>query len=190
MPISAKLIQTEIAKATVKLFVYDEFQGTGFFISPDYILTAFHCINKPIPSDIKIQIYSTQEEFEVEFDAEKSLIENGFDIAVLKVKSYQSPFYLPLGLVDEIHIGDELVSRGYPAYRADNQNLGLYLGNISRFRDDHRIENDAMEGKGQSGGPVYHYKTNLVVGLVSSGYKADKAKKSGLAIRFDELFRQ
>jgi len=140
MPITKQLIHNEIVQAIVKIFVYDEFQGTGFFISPDYILTAFHCIKTPIPGDIKIELNETPtKKIVAKFNVEKSL--ENLDIAVLQVANYQSPYYLPLGLVNENHTNHELVSPGYPGYRLDNQGLGLYCGRISRLRGDY-IEND------------------------------------------------
>ena len=66
----------------MKILVDDNFQGTGFFITPDgYVLTAYHCIGAYFT---KIAIHSPfYGEIIAQLDADKSLKE--FDIAVLKV---------------------------------------------------------------------------------------------------------
>jgi hypothetical protein len=183
-----KLIHQAIKNATVKIFVDDAFQGTGFFITSDgYILTAYHCIGEPPPDDIVIETHFAGK-LPAQLDNDKSLKNKDFDIAVLKV-NYSSPHYLPLGRVSAQHIPDDIVAFGYPAaHRADNQQIGTYSGKISKFRDDNRIENDAMKGQGQSGGPVYHYATHRVVGLASAGYKQEIMTNAGLAVRFEPLF--
>ncbi|EDN69824.1 conserved hypothetical protein [Beggiatoa sp. PS] len=113
-----------------------------------------------------------------------------FDIAVLKViLEHRTSHCVPLGLVSNQDISDEIVALGYPAgHRSDNQQIGTYQGRISKFRDDHKIENDAMKGRGQSGGPVYHYKTHRIIGLASAGYKPEIMLNVGLAVRFEKLF--
>ncbi|MCV6637656.1 trypsin-like serine protease, partial [Candidatus Albibeggiatoa sp. nov. NOAA] len=39
-----QLVRTLLERATVKVLLDNHFSGTGFFISPDYVLTAYHCI--------------------------------------------------------------------------------------------------------------------------------------------------
>jgi hypothetical protein len=186
-------IHNEIANATVKILEKVdkgyEFRGTGFFIMPDgYLLTAYHCL-KEIPLDDIFVETRFDGKFKAVFDEQKSLQADKFDIAVLKVDDYRPSHYLPLGTVTNQNITDEIVALGYPAgHRPDNQDIGTYLGNISRFRDDNRIENDAMKGKGQSGGSVYHYATSRVIGITLEGYHQDVIINAGLAARFEPLF--
>jgi hypothetical protein len=117
------------------------------------------------------------------------LQDSEYDIAVLKI-DYKPNNYLPLGTISDEHKTDEIVTAGYPASNIkNNQELGIYFGNISRFRGN-KIENDAMKGQGHSGGLVYHYKTHRVIGLVTDGYKADVMLNTGLATRFEPLFNK
>jgi len=186
-------IHGEIANATVKILEKIgegfEFCGSGFFIMADgYLLTAYHCIAEIPVDDIFVET-RFDGKFKAVLDKQKSLQDiDKFDIAVLKV-DYRPSHYLPLGTVTNQNITDEIVALGYPAgHLPNNQQIGTYFGNISRFRDDNRIENDAMKGGGQSGGPVYHYGTSRVVGLTLEGYYQNVIINAGLAARFEPLF--
>jgi len=183
-----KRIHHEIAIATVKILLAGKFCGSGVFISPDgYVLTAYHCIGKYAPA-ITIET-RFGEKFNAELDEVKSLKNLDYDIAVLKVYD-KVTHYLPLGTISSQNVTDEIVTTGYPAGNIkDNQELGIYFGNISRFRGN-KIENDAMKGRGHSGGLVYHYITHRVIGLVTEGYKSDVMLNTGLATRFDHLFQK
>jgi len=71
-----KQIHQALKNATVKIFVGGEFQGTGFFITPDgYILTAFHCIGE-YPPQIEVET-RFDGKFVARLDEEKSL--RGFE---------------------------------------------------------------------------------------------------------------
>ena len=183
-----KRIHNEIANATVKILVAGEFQGSGVFITPDgYVLTAYHCIGE-CPPTITVET-RFGEQFNAELDEAKSLKHPDYDIAVLKVYD-KATHYLPLGIISTQNVTDEIVTTGYPAGSIkDNQEIGIYFGNISRFRG-HKIENDAMKGRGHSGGLVYHYLTHRVIGLVTEGYKSEVMLNTGLATRFDTLFQK
>jgi len=182
-----KQIHQALKNATVKIFVGGEFQGTGFFITPDgYILTAFHCIGE-YPPQIEVET-RFDGKFVARLDEEKSL--RNFDIAVLKI-NYRASHCLPLGFISEGDIGDDVVSIGYPAgHKPNSRDIGIYFGRISRFLADNKFENDAVKGQGQSGGLVYHYATHRVVGLAVQGYKSDVILHMGLAARFNPLFEK
>ena len=45
-----------------------------------------------------------------------------------------------------------------------------------------------MHRVGQSGGPVYHYGANRIIGVVTDTYHADKLRNAGLTAKLDFLF--
>jgi hypothetical protein len=136
-----KQIHRELTDASVKIFEkvgeYYEFRGTGFFITPDgYLLTAYHCVGES-PDDIFVKTHFDGK-FKAVLDQRKSLRDSEYDIAVLKI-DYQPNHYLPLGMVSDEHIMDEVVAVGYPAgHKPENTQIKTFIGNISRF---HRAPN-------------------------------------------------
>lgn len=185
-----KRIHQEMANATVKVLVADEFQGSGVFITPDgYVLTAYHCIGE-YPPAISIET-CFGERFNAELDEAKSLKHPDYDIAVLKIYE-QTAHCLPLGTITSQDVTDEVVAMGYPAGdKPEHKQIGIFFSQISQIRTDHKIQiPNAIKGRGQSGGPVYHYATQRLIGLAVEGYEQDVIMDTGLATCFDALFEK
>jgi len=180
-----KAIQDKLELAIVKIATTSGPKGTGFFISFEgHVLTAWHCIEEVVRFGFSdLLVICNGQEIAAELDRDKSLPDE--DIAILKVNC-QVPLCLPLGLVNENCRGDDIVSIGYPAHEL-NASLGRYPGSISRL-DGNKIEvAGAIQGKGQSGGLIYHYESKQVVGLVIELYQASIMRNVVLAARFDSL---
>jgi len=195
-----KFVQEKLKQAAVRVYLPTSldhieagFRGTGFFITTDgYILTAWHCIKDfflPFNiSVIKIKSY-TDEILSAQLDEAKSIKE--LDIAVLKVDDYYFPMSVPLGLVEEKHEGNKVVSVAYPAvYLKGKEKIGVYSGEISRLFNDGTIEIVGIQGKGQSGGLIYHYATHRVIGIATNLVKKDVMANAGLATVFDALLKE
>jgi predicted HTH transcriptional regulator len=184
-----KNTQLGLENATVKISTASGFKGTGFFISFDgYILTAWHCIKEvtiSVPLSPSIIVEYDGNTFEIEKpEADKSLPDQ--DIAVLKI-NYSTQNCVPLGLITEQHKGDEVMAVGYPAGYINGRDMGVYIGIIHQFIGDD-IETSVIEGEGQSGGLIYHFATQRLIGLAKEVYHSHVTKNTGLAVRFDALF--
>jgi tetratricopeptide (TPR) repeat protein len=178
----------ELEKATVKISTTSGFKGTGFFISPDgYILTAWHCIAEIIPmpfSTISVETIDGKT-FDAQLDKEKSIPDS--DIAVLKINS-TTDYCVPLGLVIEEHKGSEVMAVGYAAGYIEGRGMGVYEGIINQFVGTDKIEVPAIQGSGQSGGLVYHFATQRVIGIAIEVYHGTVLNNEGLAVRLEALF--
>ncbi|MEN8220237.1 MAG: tetratricopeptide repeat protein [Pseudomonadota bacterium] len=189
-----------LEQATVKISTSSGFKGSGFFISHDgYILTAWHCIAEIIPmpnSLIKVETIDS-DTFAAQLDEEKSLQAN--DIAVLKI-DHTTEHCVPLGFVTEAHKDDEVIAVGYSAAHIDtDRSMAVYRGTIAQLVGDKIAIVNAIQGQGQSGGLIYHFATQRLVGLAKEVYgNVDKEtkeydevlKNEGLAVRFESLFEQ
>ena len=188
-----------LEQATVKILTTSGFKGTGFFISTDgYILTAWHCIAEVIPmpfSTITVETFEG-DTFTAQLDKEKSV--QAWDIAVLKIDN-TTEHCVPLGLITEENRGDDVIAIGYPAGYIEGRGIGVYDGIINQLLK-HRLEkNDividafettAIEGPGQSGGLIYHFATQRLIGLAKEIYLNEITKTTGLAVRFESLFEK
>ncbi len=192
-------LHQSLEKATVKIWVANEFKGTGFFItSKGYVLTAYHCVGKELvfsqkigktPPDIFVETHGSGK-FQAQLEMNKSL--ESSDIAVLKVE-HQTTECVPLGRISNSSKEKDIVALGYPAgHRPENQEIATYIGKLSRFCTNQQFETEAIKGQGQSGGPVYHYQTRRVIGLAVSGYDPNETKVFGIgrAAQFDDLFQR
>ncbi len=181
-----------LEKSTVKISTTSGFKGTGFFITPEgYILTAWHCISEIIPlsTTITVETFDGKTFENVPLVQEKSL--QDYDIAVLKIE-YTTENCVPLGLITEAHKGDEVIAVGYPAAYIEGRGIGVYKGIINQLlklpkTQIDAFETTAIEGQGQSGGLIYHFATQRLIGLAKAIYNNDVTKTTGLAVRFDRL---
>ena len=174
-----------LERAVVKVLIGNEFKGTGFFISPDYLLTAYHCLGDLVDEENLFVENQTYGRMRVILDRDKSFPSQEIDIAVLKLVSVKIiNDYLPVGLVTENHLDDEILAAGYPL-----EDWSLIRGHIQAFpkAHPHQFLSDAMQEKGQSGGAVYHIEMRLVVGIALN--LNHRISRGGLAGRFDKLFQ-
>ncbi|RKZ80068.1 MAG: hypothetical protein DRR16_24515, partial [Candidatus Parabeggiatoa sp. nov. 3] len=184
-----------LEQATVKILTTSGFKGTGFFISPDgYILTAWHCISEVIPmpfSTITVETIDGKT-FTAQLDKEKSIQIS--DIAVLKIE-HTTEHCVPLGLITEQNRGNDVIAIGYPAGYIEGRGIGVYDGIINQLlklkqTEIEAFETTAIEGPGQSGGLIYHFATQRLIGLAKEIYLNDITKTTGLAVRFEPLFEK
>ena len=184
----------EIQKATVKIFADGEFQGTGFFITPDgYVLTGcdWWYFEHHFDHNIVIET-SSGEKFAAQLDKDKSYFPHDPWNIVLKV-DHHTPHCLPLGTVSEQHVGNEIVAIGYyhledddhqirsnfvgyhhPEDISDDHQIGTYFGRILRANHVFSIIDIDVDDSVRMyrrrrwrwcGQLVYHYETRRVIGI-------------------------
>lgn len=187
------LIREEIEKAVVKIITPQGMIGTGFFITRDgYIITAYHCIEDRLKPDqtrfnLEFQFFNGDVRgYEVELEPGSN---RATDLALFRI-SYGPPACLPLGLVDRGNITEDVIAVGYAAGHKEGRELGFYPGKISSFVKQQFEIIRSIQGPGQSGGPIYHYKSNRVVGVAQDAYDSNVMSSAGLALRFDSLFEE
>ena len=184
-----------LEQATVKILTNQGgFKGTGFFINPDgYILTAWHCLVPDINCGATITVETIEgDTFTAQLDKKKSV--EDWDIAVLKIDN-TTEHCVPLGLITEENRGDEVIAIGYPASYIEGRGIGVYDGIINQLlkleqTDIDAFETTAIEGPGQSGGLIYHFATQRLIGLAKEIYFNEITKTTGLAVRFESLFEK
>ena len=184
---TAPTVNHLLERAVVKVLINDTFKGTGFFISPDYVLTAHHCLNTLVDGQNIYVENQTYGRMRVLLEREKSLPDPKQDIAVLQLVDKEVADFLPLGVINETQRGDEILAVGYPAGI-----LSFISGEIHGFPEEfpQQFFNNAMKAKGQSGGVVYHPTLRRVVGIALELYHQQVVANGGLAGRFDVLLRQ
>jgi S1-C subfamily serine protease len=187
-----KLVQDELKQVIVKvslptnLDIEAGFRGTGFFITTDgYILTAWHCIEDFFKVGIDILIECCDGEvFPAELDEEKTI--KNLDIAVVKI-DHQIDKCIPLlKHVPKTYQGDKVVSVCYSGVH--KKKSSCFSGNISLVETYDFVATNVIQGPGQSGGPVYHYGANRIIGVVTKTYNADKLRNAGSTAKLDFLF--
>ena len=177
-----------LERAVVKVLIGNVFKGTGFFISPDYLLTAYHCLGDLVDEENLFVENQTYGRMRVILDRDKSLRDPKLDIAVLRLADVVTVTdCLPLGVITETQRGDEILAVGYPA-----GTLSFISGEIHGFPPEfpQQFFTNAMKAKGQSGGVVYHPTLHRVVGIALELYHQEVVANGGLAGRFDVLLRQ
>ncbi|OUD14458.1 DUF1566 domain-containing protein [Thioflexithrix psekupsensis] len=187
MPIAEGELTRLLERATVRFWVGKESVGTAFFITPDYLLTAYHCIGEYADRNelyISNSIYGKKR---VRLEEDKCFRNEEIDIAVLKLWNEKpSSDYVPLGLVNILNLSQSVVALGYP-----QDNFMITEGKLLSFPEKHpnMFISDCLKGRGQSGGLVYHHESQRVVGLALRVCEEDYLLNSGYVGRFDELFR-
>lgn len=153
----------------------DEFSsGTGCIISSNgLILTSRHVIDGV--KDLKIKLHDGTETDGIVIGS----IENGNDLALIKITPSTPLKPIKLGNSNEIKVGQKVLAIGNPF----GFNNTLTTGIVSRVDTErNKIQTDAAINPGSSGGPLVNSNAE-VIGINQSIYNPDN-NKSNIGIGF------
>jgi len=150
-----------------RTFVSNEELGSGVLIRDDIILTASHVVANA--DQIMVQFYDGEA-----LEATTTRISRMADVAVITLKKPPSnPQIATLGNSDDVRIGDEVFVVGAPMGLPYSLSRGVISGRHAEnnlANDGKSLEffqTDAAINTGNSGGPMFNYKGE-VIGIVSS----------------------
>ena len=132
--------------------------GSGFIISEDgVVITNNHVIQGA--EDVFVRVNGDQE-----FKAKILGADPGMDIAVLKIESDEKFVPVKFGNSDDLSVGDWVMAIGNPFGFGGTVTAGIVSArgrNIGGSYDDY-IQTDASINRGNSGGPLFDMKGNVV----------------------------
>lgn len=163
--------------------------GTGFIVSENgYILTNYHVIEQASKSKLPVTVMLHDG---TSYEAAIVGTEESNDIAVLKIDAVNlSP--VTFGNSDELSVGDEIYPVGNPLGHLDFSMTTGHVSALDRLITTSEGEDaismfqiDAAVNSGNSGGPVYNSKGE-VVGIVTAKYEKTGVEGIGFAIPIND----
>lgn len=164
--------------------------GSGFILTEDgYIMTNYHVIKSAYQGgyEIKVMLHSGEE-----YAATIVGFDDDYDIAVLKIDAIDlSP--VALGNSDEINVGDTVFAIGNPLGElAYTMTSGIISGTDRLITTSEgtnlMFQFDAAVNEGNSGGPVYDAK-GQVVGVVTAKHIETGVEGLGFAVPINDAIR-
>jgi len=150
-------------------------RGSGFFVTPDTILTNVHVVSSNTSVTLRRPDGSTTT---ARVEAQSA----PFDIAVLRASNpIADQPTLPMGSAANARVGQEVVAIGTPLGFLQNT---VSRGIVSALRDVDgatMIQTDAAINPGNSGGPLLD-QTGHVIGVIKSGYNGRNGLSFAVAI--------
>jgi hypothetical protein len=150
--------------------------GSGFFVTPDTVVTNFHVLEDAVNGIIKSVGQKTTYEI---LGAVGVDVDN--DLALVKVKGARMPS-LAVGNSSALVIGDEIFAVGNPKGLEGTFSQGI-VSSIRREGKDSVIQITAPISPGSSGGPVLNTQGEVIgvaVGGITSGQALNFAIPSSL----------
>ncbi len=136
--------------------------GSGFIISSDgYIVTNYHVIDKAE----KIIILLSDEQ---NLEAKLIGFDNRTDLALLKVETTSPLPFVKFGNSDENRVGDLVLAIGNPFGLGNTVTSGIISAQARNIRTDslniidNFIQTDAAINEGNSGGPIFNTKGEVI----------------------------
>lgn len=134
--------------------------GSGFIVSADgFIVTNNHVIEGA--DEIQVEMYGEDRKV---FDAKLVGKDEKTDIAVLKIESEQALPFVPFGDSDKMRVGDWVIAMGNPLGQGFSVSAGIISARGRELNGtyDDFLQTDAAINKGNSGGPLFNMKGEVV----------------------------
>lgn len=157
--------------------------GTGFFLTADgYILTNRHVAAAGDKMIVRLSD-GTQKV------AEKILVDDEQDIALLKIKSDAPLPFIRLAAYDEPPIGTDVTVMGFPLGAMFGTNVKITRGVVTSVEDQPSCDVivDAQVNPGNSGGPMIDHYGNLMALVAMKTLSDEKISSYGLGISTGRL---
>ena len=172
--IAARVDEATVLIATGDSSLTEFGQGSGFFVTPNLIVTSFHVIE-----DASLIAYKRVGQVQVHAIKSVRDIDATYDLAILEVPSTQvSPLYI--GNSDSVRKGETVYAAGSP-----HGFEGTFSdGTLSAIRRDFNInllQITAPISSGSSGGPVLNGEAE-VIGVATSAFVTDDAQNLNFAV--------
>ncbi len=163
--------------------------GSGFILTADgYILTNYHVIETAYESKADITVMTHDG---TKYTASVVGFEQENDIAVLKIDGENLP-HVTIGDSDAMKVGDEVYAVGNPLGELDFSMTTGYVSALDRLISTesnsepiNMFQFDAAVNSGNSGGPVYNNRGE-VVGVVTAKYSSSGVEGLSFAIPIND----
>lgn len=161
----------EVAYESIFVIYSGNYEGSGFAIGPNTVVTNAHVIGNR--NDIKVKTYSGEE-----YKASIFLFNEAIDIAILSVENADfTP--LEVGDCESIKVGEDIYAIGAPRSLDYTLTKGVISNKSRTIGFNKYIQIDAAINSGNSGGPLLN-NAGQVIGVNSM--KISDAEGIGLAI--------
>lgn len=195
-----RIVNPQQIKLSVVKIIYKNEQGTGFFITDNIIITAYHIIMDEVINEDEIQIFSIDGKLQkckvLTFDEEN-------DICLLTCQ-FENKIYLPL-YITPIRINENWESYGFP-YQGEQNGLRIY-GTINELIDNEKYDftlncNEIDKNynyEGLSGSPlvssgkvigVILKQLDDKIGVISLSRVSDLLQKENILVKTEEAINE
>ena len=172
---ASNVYERSIAGVCIIRNIEDQCSGSGFiYKSNGLVITNAHVIyyergNRP-SNDLRVIVNGSSYKAHV---VNSNRPEGNDDIALLKIESSNFFHELPLGNSNKVHNGEEVIAIGNPKGEGLSITRGIVSDAERYFGEERFIMSDVTINSGNSGGPLFNEKGEVIAICVSSRIEAD-----------------
>jgi hypothetical protein len=173
-PIPLEDLVARVAPAVVSIQT-SAGRGTGFFVQPDTILTNAHVAG----TDVTVRVRRSNGDA---LNARVERVATDIDLAVLRVTPLDGQTILPLGRIDSVRSGEDVVAIGSALGVLQNSVTRGIVSAVRRAENNLTlIQTDAAINPGNSGGPLLD-RTGTVIGINTMTARAAQGISFAVAV--------